>query len=89
MYKYLVRFNILFKNQKIIEKVKIQKETRSSVWRNGNAARKRTQYEGYYDTFEEAKKELLKDLEAKRKPVIERLEKLDKDIEKANNLMEL
>jgi hypothetical protein len=40
---------------KMIEPVQVEKETASSVWINGRRNAKRTSYENYFDTWEEAK----------------------------------
>ncbi len=40
---------------KLIEPVQVQKETEASVWIDGRRIAKRTQYDNYFDSFDEAK----------------------------------
>jgi hypothetical protein len=49
----------------LIEPVEVEKETASSVWINGRRNNKRSGYDSYFDTWEEAKAYLLEQAERK------------------------
>ena len=40
---------------RLIELVEVEKETEASVWIEGRRSAKRSSYENYFDTFDEAK----------------------------------
>jgi hypothetical protein len=47
------------KNGAPIEAVEVQRETQSTIWINGKRGSKRTEYDNYFDTWDEAKEFLL------------------------------
>ena len=57
-----------------IEVVKIERETEQSVWIKGRRNAKRTEYDCYFDTWDEAKAYLLKQAEAQLASARSRLE---------------
>lgn len=67
-----------------IQKVEIDKETKDSVWLNGNkySVRKINSYESYHDTFNEAKEYLkqkqLKEIESLKNSIKYYEDKLEK-----------
>ncbi|MEW8048955.1 MAG: hypothetical protein AB2792_20095 [Candidatus Thiodiazotropha sp.] len=50
--KYLARRSAF---GKLIEPVQVEKETDKSVWINGRRSAKRSDYENYFDSFDDAK----------------------------------
>lgn len=74
-------------NPKIYE-VKVERTTQHSVWISGNRRARFTEYEKYYDTFEEAKQKLIERYTHKVNYHSKELDANTKTLEYINNLTE-